>query len=147
MYKTSPQHNLLITQMHNNQSYRQGEKKGDHVCSDDKRLVVFRTGMEKPPTFCHLSNGCCKFELGQQQQQLHTGVHILTTVPWSQRLGKAAAWLLWPDTACWATTVSEHTWENRHTYIYIQMHVMLLVCTWAQMQYRNSTVIQKLKEI
>lgn len=84
---------------------------GDHICSDDKRLVVFLTGMEKPPTFCHLSNGSRKFELGLQ---LYEGVHILTTVPWPQRLGTTAAWLPWPDTACWATTVSEHTWENRH---------------------------------
>lgn len=51
---------------------------GDHICSDDKRLVVFLTGMEKPPTFCHLSNGSRKFELGLQ---LYEGVHILTTVP------------------------------------------------------------------
>lgn len=33
------------------------EGEGDHVYFDDKRLVVFLTGMEKPPTFCHLSIG------------------------------------------------------------------------------------------
>lgn len=56
----------------------------------DKRLVVFLMGMEKPPTFCHLSSGSRKFELGLQ---LNMGGHILTTVPSPQWLGTAAAWL------------------------------------------------------
>lgn len=50
----------------------------EHISSNDKRLVVFRIGMEKPPTFCHLSSGSRKSELGLQ---LYMGAHILTTVP------------------------------------------------------------------
>lgn len=50
--------------------------------TNDKRLVVFLTGMEKPPTFCHLLSGSHKIALGlQQEQQLYTGEHILTSVP------------------------------------------------------------------
>lgn len=73
--------NKTTAQSTNNRDAQQmGMQKGegDHICSDDKRLVVFLTGMEKPPTFCHLSNGSRKFELGLQ---LYEGVHILTTVP------------------------------------------------------------------
>lgn len=102
--KTKGQHDFLLAERYNKYSCKTDE----HISSNDKRLVVFRTGMEKPPTFCHLSSGS---ELGLQ---LYMGAHILTTVPWPHRLGTAAAWLPWPDTACWTTTVSRQTWENRH---------------------------------
>lgn len=65
---------------HHNRDAQQSvmqNREGDHLCSDDKRLVVFLTRMEKPPTFCHLSNASRKFEVGLQ---LYMGSHILTTV-------------------------------------------------------------------
>lgn len=43
------------TKHYSNMNHATGGK-GDYVYFDDKRLVVFLSGMEKPPTFCHLSN-------------------------------------------------------------------------------------------
>lgn len=89
------------------ESYHRG--KGGYICFDDKRLVVFLSGMEKPPTFCHLSNASHNCV-----QHLYREV-VLTTVPWRQRLGEAAAWLPWPDPAWWNNTASELTYgNNRH---------------------------------
>lgn len=67
--------------------------KGNYIHFDDKRLVVFLSGMKKPPTFCHLSNASHKCA-----QRLCREV-VLTTVPSHQRLGQAAAWRPWPGSA------------------------------------------------
>lgn len=69
--------------------------RGNYIHFDDKRLVVFLSGMKKPPTFCHLSNASHK-----RAQRLCREV-VLTTVPSHQRLGQAAAWRPWPGSAWW----------------------------------------------
>lgn len=66
-------------------------QQGERMYSDDKRLVVFLTGMEKPPTSCHLAN---VFHISELGLQLCMGVHILTSVPRPHGPGTPAAWLI-----------------------------------------------------
>lgn len=80
--------------------------KQTQIFSGDKKLAVFHTGTEKPPTFCHLSNDSQETEMRLQQ---YMAGDILTTVPWPQRPGTPAVWLPWPETACWAMTVRRQT--------------------------------------
>lgn len=105
---------LLIIEMHSKQT-RNKKGKGTTFALMTKGWLSFSLEWKKPPTFCHLSNASHKCEQGLQ---LNIGAHTLTSVPSPQRLGTAAAWLPWPDTACWTTTASEHTWGKTYMYVY-----------------------------